>query len=195
MPGDFHGDSPLGDESWVNAAGIYSNAMLFRFGRLVVFISGSASGLAMRQGKSKAFPQAAVEAVAYQILLAASRQAYLTGVSAQTPRLMVNGKPLNGKPLMTSKQIYVPVVEFAKAMGLQSRWDSKTGALTLSAAKRQTITVTAASTEAKVGAKSVALKTPVLRGANQPVMALDDLLMLVKGKVITRKGDTVEVKA
>lgn len=189
-PGKQFGLSQLGDESWFT-----NGALLFRYGNLMGFVSGDQSFPGVVSSKVPRLPASALVAVAYQICLRASQQARLTGVSTQAARLAVNGKPVSGSPLQVGKQVYVPVVEFARAMGLQSQWNDKTGALTLSGPNQQTISVTAASTSAKVGQTSVTLKTPVLKEANQPVMALDDLLTLVKGKVISRKGGAIEVKA
>lgn len=194
--GTFFGKNNIGDESWIlRGGGTSSNVLIFRAGRLMGVITGSQSRLSTPRGPTMRFPSAAIEAVANTVLLRAARQPDLTGIFAQTARLTVNGSPLSGNSLTVGKQVYVPAMEFAKAMGLQSQWDEKTGTLTLSGPNQQPITVTATSTDARVGQKSVSLKTPVLKEANQPVMALDDLLTLVKGKVISREGNAVEVKA
>ena len=64
-------------------------------------------------------------------------------------------------------------------MGLTSRWDNKTGALTLSGPRRRTVALTAGSTAATVGGmKAAALAVPVLKDSGEPVMALSDLLRL-----------------
>lgn len=192
-PGNFTSAAMIGEES-LFLLGPNFKHLLFRAGNLVVQISGSPSYTASRNKILAVFPPPAVDAVAYQILLRASRQASLTGVPTHAARLAVNGEPLNGNPLLMGKQVYVPVIEFARAMGLKSQWDDKTGVLTMSGSTQKATTVTAGSTSAKVGAASVTLKTPVLKEANQPVMALDDLLLLVKGKVTSRKGNAIEVK-
>lgn len=191
--GAFSSASAIGDESWFNPSG-YST-LIGRTGRVVFLIDGSRSRLAGRQGNSPRFPEAAVEAVAYQILLRASQQAKLTGVPAQNAHLTINGHALPKNALLVGKQTYVPVKEFAKAMGLTSGWDTKTGALTLSGPKQKTVALTAGSTAATVGGvKTAALVVPVLKDGGEPVMALSDLLRLMGGRVTGRKGNTVQVK-
>ncbi len=142
------------------------------------------------------FPNSAIEAVAYQFLLRASQQPELTGVTAQQAQVAVNGQALPKGALLIGKQVYVPVQAFAKAMGLTSRWDSKTGALTLSGAGRKTVALTAGNTATKRGEiAGASLKVPVLKQAGQPVMTLDDLLTLTGGRVTGHSGNTVQVKA
>ncbi len=192
-PGSFTSAATIGDESWF-LRGHNFKYLIFCSGNLVVDISGSPSDSALRSGVTATFPPAAVEAVAYQILLRASREAKLTGVPTLDAHVAVNGKPLSDKALTVDRQTYVPVAAFAEAMGMQSRWNNKTGALTLSGANHKPISLTAGSTAATEGAKAVALKTPVLKENGQPVMTLSDLLTLVNGRV-TRKGDTLQVKA
>ena len=193
QPGTFRSSTPIGEESWINPSG-YST-LICRYGRLVVIIDGMRTGLASRQSSRTPFPPSAVEAVAYQILLQASRQAKLTGVSTQDAHVAVNGKPLDTSALMASRQVYVPVAEFAKAMGMQSQWNAKTGALTLTKAAQKPITLTAGSTAGKVGTAEVALTTPVLKEAGQPVMTLHDLLTLTGGRIVSQKGTAIAVKA
>jgi len=133
--------------------------------------------------------------VAGQVLLRASQEARLTGVSAHDARLAVNGHALPKNALLVGKQTYVPVREFAKAMGLTSGWNAKTGALTLSGPKQKTVALTAGSMAATVGgAKAAALAVPVLKDGGEPVMALSDLLRLTGGRVTGRVGNTVQVK-
>ena len=191
--GTFSSASAIGDESWFNPSG-YST-LIGRTGRVVFLIEASRSFLAGRRGNSPRFPEAAVEAVAYQVLLRASQQAKLTGGTAQDTRLAVNGRALPQNALLVGKHVYVPVREFAKALGLTSGWDAKTGALTLSGPKRGTVALTAGSTQATVGgAKALALAVPVLKDGGQPVMALSDLLRLTGGRVTSRAGNMVRVK-
>ena len=191
--GTFSGASAIGDESWFNPSG-YST-LIGRSGRVVFLIDGSRSFLASRRSNSPRFPEAAVEAVAYQILLRASQQAKLTGGTTQNTRLAVNGHALPQNALLVGKQTYVPVREFAKAMGLMSRWDTKTGALTLTGPKRKTVALTAGSTAVTVGGvRAAALIVPVLKDGGEPVMALSDLLALTGGRVTGRAGNTVQVK-
>ena len=141
-------------------------------------------------------PDNAIEAIAYQILLRASQQPGLTGVTAEQARMDVNGHTLPKNALKVAGRVYVPVQEFAKAMGLTSGWDSRTGALTLSGAGRRTVALMAGSTAATVGGqKAAALAVPVLKQAGQPVMTLDDLLAVTGGRVESRSGGTVRVKA
>ena len=191
--GTFSGASAVGDESWFNPSG-YST-LIGRAGRVVFLIDGSRSFLARRRGTSPRFPEAAVEAVAYQILLRASQQAMLTGVSAQTAKLTVNGHAQPKSVLRVAGRVYVPVKEFARAMGLTSGWDTKTGALTLTRAGRKAVALMAGSTAAKVGgARAAALAVPVLKDGGEPVMALSDLLRLTGGRVTGHAGGTVQVK-
>ena len=162
---------------------------------MVFLIEGSRSFLASRRSNSPRFPEAAVEAVAYQVLLRASQQAKRIGGTAQNTRLTVNGHALPKNALLVGKQTYVPVKEFAKAMGLTSGWDTKTGALTLSGTGHKTIALTAGSTAATVGgAKAAALVVPVLKDGGQPVMALSDLLRLTGGRITGHAGNTVQVR-
>ena len=143
----------------------------------------------------QSIPPAAVEVVAHQILLHASQQAKLIRVPAQDAHLAVNGHALPQNAPLVGKQTYVPVREFAKAMGLTSGWDAKTGALTLSGPKRRTVALTAGSTQATVGgARAAALTVPVLKDGGEPVMALSDLLTLTGGRVTGHAGNTVQVK-
>ena len=191
--GTFSGASVIGDESWFKPGG-YST-LIGRSGRVVFLIEASRSFLASRRGNSPHFPEAAVEAVAYQILLCASQQSALTGVPTQNTRLAVNGHALPQNALLVGKQTYVPVREFARAMGLTSGWDAKTGALTLTGAGRKAVALTAGSTAATVGgAKAAALAVPVLKDGGEPVMALSDLLALTGGRVTGHAGNTVQVK-
>jgi len=191
--GTFSGASAIGDESWFNPSG-YST-LIGRSGRVVFLIDGSRSFLASRRSNSPRFPEAAVEAVAYQILLRASQQAKLTGGTTQNTRLAVNGHALPQNALLVGKQTYVPVREFAKAMGLMSRWDTKTGALTLTGPKRKTVALTAGSTAVTVGGvRAAALIVPVLKDGGEPVMALADLLRLTGGRITGHAGNTVQVK-
>ena len=193
LQGAFSGASAIGDESWFNPGG-YST-LIGRSGRMVFLIEASRSSLASRRGNSPRFPEAAVEAVAYQILLRASQQAKLIGGTAQNTHLAVNGHALPKNALLLGKQTYVPVKEFAKAMGLTSGWDTKTGALTLSGPKHKTVALTAGSTQATVGgAKAAALTVPVLKDGGQPVMALSDLLRLTGGRITGHAGNTVQVR-
>ena len=184
--GTFSNLSAIGDESWVDGNG----NLLYRVGPLLVELTGN--GWVLKTDPQQVTP-GAIEAVADEILLRASRQAKIIGVPAQDTHLAVNGKPLPDKALTVDRQTYVPVVEFAEAMGYASRWDSKTGRLTLSNPTHKAIAVTAGSTAATVGTRAVALKTPVLKQGGQPVMTLADLLTLVNGRVV-KKGGTLQVK-
>ena len=157
---------------------------------------GDETSVAARKGIPAVFPAQALEAAAYQCLLRASQQPTLTGVTAEQARVDVNGRALPKGALRVAGRTYVPVQEFAKAMGLTTHWDTKTGALTLSGAGRKMVAVTAGSTAATVGGqKAAALAVPVLKQAGQPVMALDDLLAVTGGRVESRSGGTVCVKA
>ena len=167
--------------------------MAFRYGRIMAFVAGDNSSIVERQGIVVTFPNAALEAVANDIMMRATQQAALVGVPAHEARLAVNSKMLSDKVLVGGKQTYVPVAAFAQAMGYTSRWDARTGGLTLSRAGRRSVTLTAGSTAAKVGTRAVALKVPVLKEGRQPVMTLADLLTLVDGRVV-QKGDTLQVK-
>ena len=161
----------------------------------MAFVSGDLSASAARHQIQAVFPGAAVEAVAYQILLRVSQQTALTGVTAQTAHLAVNGHTLSKSALRLAGQTYVPVTEFARAMGYTSLWNTKTGTLTLSGKGRKTVMLTAGSLAASVGGTASApLKTPVLKQDGQPVMTLDDLLTVTGGRITGRTGDSVQVK-
>lgn len=194
--GTYSGNTEIGDESWVNSYPDPScQPMLCRYGRMIVFVQGGGSFAAKRTGISAYFPSTAIEATAYQILLNASQQAKLIGVSTQNTSLAVNGHTLQKNALKVAGQVYVPVQEFAKAMGLTSRWNNKTGSLTLSEPQGKQIALTAGSTAATVGgAKAAALTVPVLKDGGQPVMALGDLLRLTGGRITGHAGNTVQVK-
>ena len=112
--GTFSGAAAIGDESWFNPSG-YST-LIGRAGRAVFLIVGSRSWLASRRGNTPRFPEAAVEAVAYQILLRASQQSALTGVPAQDTRPDAKGRTLPKNALWVAGRVYVPAREFAKAM-------------------------------------------------------------------------------
>ena len=115
---------------------------------------------------------------------------------AQQAQVAVNGHALPKGAILVGKQVYVPVQAFAKAMGLTSRWDSKTGSLTLSGAGRKTIALTAGSTATKRGTVAGAsLTVPVLKQSGQPVMTLEDLLTLTGGRIVGQSGGKVQVKA
>ena len=195
--GTFTGTSVIGDESLFRPADYYGSTLIFRAGDVFVMVSGRQSfGSNRNGGPSSVFPPEAVEAVAYQILLRAAQQPELTGVTPQQASVNINGHALPKNVLMLGKQVYVPVAEFAKAMGLTSRWNAKTGALTLSGAGHKAVALTAGSTAAKVGGMAAAaLKVSVLKQAGQPVMTLDDLLTLTGGRVTGRSGNVVQVKA
>jgi hypothetical protein len=194
--GSFTGVSSIGDQSLFLPADIYGSSLIFRAGNIFVLVSGRGSaGFRRKGGASLVFSPTAVEAIAYQILLRASQQTALTGVSVQNAHLAVNGHALPQNALKVAGRVYVPVQEFAKAMGLTSRWNSKTGALTLTGANRKSITLTAGSTAATIGgAKAAALTVPVLKDGGEPVMTLDDLLRLTGGRITSHAGNTVQVK-
>jgi hypothetical protein len=191
--GTFSSIISIGDESWFNPNG-YST-LVGRAGRVMFLIDGQRSWLASHEGTYPSFPEAAVENVAYQSLLRASQQTALTGVSAQNAHLTVNGHTLPKNALKVAGRVYVPVQEFAKAMGLTSHWNNKTGALALTGANRKPITLTAGNTAATIGgAKAAALTVPVLKDGGQPVMTLEDLLRLTGGRITSQAGNTVQVK-
>jgi len=193
--GTFNSSEAIGQESWVFPTTGSSRAMIFRAGQIMVFISGDISASAARHGTQATFPEAAIEAVAYQILLRAAQQVALTGVSTQTAHLAVNGHALPKNALLIAGQTYLPVAEFAHAMGLTSRWDNTTGALTLSGAGRKTVALTAGSTVSTIsGVKAAALTVPVLKQAGQPVMTLNDLLAVTGGHITGHSGNDVQVK-
>ena len=136
-----------------------------------------------------------MEAVAYQIQLRAAQQPELTGVTIQQASMSVNGHALPKNALQLAGQTYVPVAEFAKAMGLTSRWDTKTGALTFSGPGRKSVALTAGSTAATIdGTKAAALSVPVLKQNGEPVMTLADLLAVTGGRIVKQNGNTVQVK-
>ncbi len=192
--GTFTGSPGIGDESKFLPADIYGSTLIFRAGNVFVMVSGRQSAGSNRNGgPSYIFPPQAVEAVAYQILLRASQYPDITGVMAQQAQVAVNGHTLPKGALLVGKQVYVPVQAFAQAMGMTSRWDTKTGALTLSGAGRKTVALRAGSVQVDGGGAS--LKVPVLKQAGQPIMMLEDLLTLTGGRVTGRSGNTVQVKA
>ncbi len=192
QPGTFSGASQIGDASYFSG----EDALLFRCGRMMVYINGSLTWSATHQQNDvPKFPTSAMEAIAYQTLLLASESSTLTAVSSQTARVNIDNQILHKNGSLIAGRTYVPVAEFAKAMGLTSQWDTKTGALTLSGTGHKTVTLTAGSTAANVaGKKAAALSVPVLKQAGQPVMALDDLLTVTGGKITGHSGDTVQVK-
>ena len=194
--GTFEDNVVMGDESWVLASRSGTdNVLLCRIGKMMIFVVGGLSASATRHQLNGEFPKFAVEAAAFQAILRASQQTALTGVPAQNAHLAVNGHALPKNALKVAGRVYVPVQEFAKAMGLTSRWNAKTGALTLSGPKQKTVSLTAGSTAASVGgAKASALAVPVLKDGGQPVMTLDDLLKLTGGRITNHVGNTVQVK-
>jgi len=194
--GSLTGPRQIGDESWSGPRnephGDNSQTLWFRQGKTLVFIQGTST---RRAARSLVFPATAVDAVAYQTLLRASQQPGLTGISVLQAHMDVNSNSLPKNALRVAGQTYVPVVEFAKAMGLTTQWNTKTGALTLSGAGRKIVTLTAGSMAASVGgAKAAALTVPVLKQAGQPVMTLDDLLTVTGGRITGRTGDSVQIK-
>ena len=193
QPGAFSSSSAIGDESWFNPSG-YST-LIFRAGKSVVVIAGTKSHTASREGDIPPFPERTVEAVADQILFRSAQQPELTGVSAQEAHVDVNGLALPKNALLIAGQMYVPVTEFAKAMGLTTQWNAKSGALMLSGVGHKTVTLTAGSVIASVnGRASAPLKTPVLKQNGEPVMTLADLLAVTGGRVVGHDGNSVRVK-
>jgi len=188
----------IGDESLALVENGRIQTLAFRYGSLLALIEGSRSNRSFMFNRAltiQTMPPAAVEAIAYQIVLRASQQAKLISGPAQNTRLAVNGHALPKNVLLVGKQTYVPVREFAKAMGLTSGWDAKTGALTLSGPKRRTVALTAGSTQATVGgARAAALTVPVLKDGGEPVMALSDLLTLTGGRITGQVGNTVQAR-
>ena len=192
QPGSFSSSSAIGDASWVNPNG-YST-LIFHAGKSVVLINGTLSQSASREGNIPPFPEKAVEAAAYQVLLRASQQTALTGVSAQNAHLAVNGRALPKNALQVAGQTYVPVAEFANAMGMASHWDNKTGMLTFSGPGRKSVALTAGSMTATVGGTKATLTVPVLKQNGEPVMTLADLLAVTGGRVTGHSGNDVQVK-
>ncbi len=194
-PGSLTSPRQVGDESWTDPRGEPHGdnfeTLWFRQGRTLVFIQGTST---RRAARSLVFPAAAVEAVAYQTVLRASQQPELTGVSIQQAHMDVNRHALAKNALRVAGQTYVPVAEFAKAMGMTTQWNTKTGALTLSGAGRKTVALTADSTAASVGGAKAALTVPVLKQAGQPVMTLADLLAVTGGRITGHSGNVVQVK-
>ena len=198
VPGSTQSKSQIGDESWVDASTNgdtkLAGWLMVRVGRLVMMVGGDTSNYGRQHAFYKRFPASALDAVAYQILLLTSQQTALTGVPAQNAHMAVNGHALPKNALLVAGQTYVPVAEFAKAMGLTTQWNIKTGALTLSGTGHKTVTLTADSTAATVGGAKSALTVPVLKQAGQPVMTLTDLLAVTGGRVVGRSGDMVKIK-
>lgn len=194
--GSLTGSRVIGDESWTGlrdpAQRDRFNTLTFRQGRTVVFLQGTSTRLA---GRSIYFPAAAMEAVAYQIQLRAAQQPDLTGISVQQANMSVNGHTLPNNALLVAGQTYVPVAEFAKAIGMASHWNNKTGALTFSGPGRKSVALTAGSTAATInGTKASALSVPVLKQNGEPVMTLADLLTVTGGRIVKQNGNTVQVK-
>ena len=90
-------------------------------------------------------------------------------------------------------QTYVPIAEFARAAGLTSRWNNKTGVLTLSGAGRKPVILMAGGMGATV-ARARVLPVPVLKQNGQAVMTLTDLLAVTGGRIVGKSGNTVQVK-
>ena len=195
QPGTLTGTSQIGNASWVSVGYSPDKSLVFLAGKILVLLNCGPSQAARNQGIGASFPDYAVEAVAYQTLLRASQQPELTGVSVQQAGMNVNGHALPKNALLVAGQTYVPAAEFARAMGLTSQWNAKTGALTFSGTGRRTIALTAGSTAATVGgAKAAALSVPVLKQNGQAVMTLTDLLAVTGGRVVGKSGNTVQVK-
>ena len=193
--GTFTGIPQIGNASWFCKEYLPNKSLIFLAGKIIVLINGGPSQVANNKASQEDFPDVALEAVACQILINASQKPDLTSVLLQQSSISVNGQSIPKNALLVAGRTYVPVTEFAKAMGLTSHWDTKTGALTLSGIGRKTVALTAGSTAATVGgAKAAALVVPVLKQAGQPVMTLDDLLTLTGGKITGRSGNTVQVK-
>ena len=195
--GAFSG-SPIGDESWFYYGPTPSNRLVYRFGKVTVWVGGSLTFNASKQGGHEPFPMSSVEAIGNTILMRLARNPELTGVPTQAARVAVNGQQMPARSaLLIGKQLYVPVTEFAKAAGWKSQWDAKTGALTLTNPmnKQQPITLAAGSTAVseKGKARPVSLQSALLKEANQPVMLLDDLLTLTKGRIANRTGNSFRI--
>ena len=160
---------------------------------MVVLFNSLPTSQATQSGKNEPFPTGAIEIAAYQCLLRASQQTALTGVFTQSASLSVNGHTLPTGTLRVAGQTYVPVAEFARAAGLTSRWNNKTGVLTLSGAGRKPVILMAGGMGATV-ARARVLSVPVLKQNGQAVMTLTDLLAVMGGRIVGKSGNTVQVK-
>ncbi len=194
-PGAYGGQACVGDASWTHVGGPSGHVLMFRFGPVVVEIDGSLSTAAARADLRAEFPPEAVEAIAETILLRLSRVASIAGKGSGSAAVAVNGQALPGRATLVSGQPKVAVADVAKLAGWKVAWDAKTGKVALSRGGRQ-VRLAAGSMSATVGggAKQVALKSPVLKDAGQPVMDLGELVGLLGGKVVEKTAERVSVK-
>jgi hypothetical protein len=192
-PGMFGGRPSIGDESWYYHFSD-SNTLVIRLGRSVIHLEGCLSNVASRQGVRAEFPALAVEAVANMILLRLAKHPELTGVKTESLTVTVNGSPLSQAPVAVGGRVFVSVLGAAKAAGMECAWDAKTGNLTLSRGTERPVALIAGVSLANVNAVSKgSLRAFVLKEAGQPVMELQDLVRLLKGKVVKREGGKLEV--
>ncbi len=194
-PGAYGTDANLGEESWTHPSGPGGHSIMVRYGRLFLDVDGSLSNRAAREQVKAEFPPEAVEAIAETILLRLSRVASIAGKGSGSAAVAVNGQALPGRTTLVSGRPKVAVADVAKLAGWKVAWDAKTGKVTLSRGGRQ-VRLAAGSMSATVGAeaKRVALKSPVLKDAGQPVMDLGELAGLLGGMVVEKTAERVSVK-
>lgn len=193
-------DPSADDETWLNDTGLVTGivpscVLLFRRGRTTVIVQGSLTMRAENEGGHQPLSAESVLAIGNMIDLRLARQALFARAPAKAALVAVNGTELPAQAaLLVGKQLYVPVTEFAKAAGWTSQWNVTTGRLTLTSPTQQQITLAAGSTAVKQGDTAApALKCPVLKEANQPVMVLSDLLTLTKGRITEQQGNSFKV--
>ena len=119
VPGGLTGPRIIGDESLALVKNGRTKTLAFRYGSLLAVIEGDRSNRSFMFNRAltvQTIPPAAVEAVAYLILLRASWQAGLVGVPARDVRLLGDGHAPPKESLMVGKQIYFPAREFTKAI-------------------------------------------------------------------------------
>lgn len=187
-------DPSADEETWFNS-NRNGSTLFFRRGKAVISASGGLTGPPEQARGHEPFPPESVLAIGQMIDLRLARQFLLTSAPSHGVRVAVNGTTLPAQAaLLVGKQLYVPVTEFAKAAGWQSQWNVTTGMLTLTSPTQQHITLAAGSTAVKQGDTAApALKSPVLKEANQPVMVLADLLVLTKGRIIEQQGNSFKI--
>jgi hypothetical protein len=193
--GSYAVSGQLGAASFTHGGGPGGHDLMFRFGTACVIVRGGLSNVAARAQVKADFPPEAVEAIAETILLRLSRVASIAGKGGGSANVAVNGQTMPGRATLVGGQPKVVVADVAKLAGWKVAWDAKTGKVTLSRGGR-TVNLAAGSMSATVGAdaKRVALKSPVLKDAGQPVMDLAELVGLLGGKVVSKSADRVSVR-
>lgn len=180
--GALTNSTEIGDLSYASGNERFKT-IICQFGKVMADIHVGVSPDGMSK-KVAEFPPEAVEALAHLLLLRAARQPELTGVEARKPTVTVNGRAMPaGKCVRVGKRVYVPVSAFAPLAGAQARWDATTGELHLvRGGLWRTLRFGDGKAKTPQGA-SAPLKVPLLKDGGEPVLLLDDLVMLLNGRV------------